>query len=643
VILEGSDPEIYAESMLKTCQLCIESPIPCVAGVTGSDLKKRIESIMSGRTVSALASWKKLLLATAGIALVAAPVAHGMRTAMPVTVQTQTVGQADQSAGFEVASIKPSQSSDDRLMSLRIQPGGRLIITNAPLRVMIRNAYRLQDFQIVEGPDWVGNDRFDITAKAEGNPTGQQMQVMLRSLLAERFKLTVHQESRDLPIYALTTARTDRALGPQIKQSTFDCAPTRTGPPQPAGPPGGPFNCGFRVNLGTMTGRGSSMPALASALSTWVNRIVLDRTGLNGDFDLDLKWTPDQLPQGPPPTGAPPLQIDPNGPSIFTALQEQLGLKLEPQQGPVDVLVIDGAERPTTDFEPDAAPPQPAQSPRPEPFPQAASSQPPTVAVSQPPTPLEFEVASVKRTKSFVGGPGVSYRPGSQFAATNVTLRRLAVLAYQVQEYQLDGLPSWNRTAHFDVIAKDSDSPFSGTAADRMAMMLRSLLADRFKLTVRKETRELPIFALVRARNDSTLGPQLHPSNVDCDAVKAARSKSVDMGNATIAQPGQQVPCAAVTVRDTRLTGWARTMSEFAEVVAFSIGRKVVDKTGMPGRFDMDLEWTPDLAPGAAPRPNSNGLSIYAAVQEQLGLKLESAKGPVDVLVIEHVEMPTLD
>jgi uncharacterized protein (TIGR03435 family) len=261
--------------------------------------------------------------------------------------------QRTSAPSFEVASVKPNKSGE-RPMSLQIQPGGRLNITNVPVRVMIRNAYQLQDFQIVGGPDWLATDRFDITAKAEGNPTGPQMSLMLRTLLAERFTLTLHNETRELPIYALVMARAGGRLGPQIRKGVFDCGPLRNGPPPPPTPgprsPDDPFNCGFRVGPGRMIGRGSTMVALAASLSTWVNRVVLDRTGLAGDFDLDLEWTPDRMPQGPPPPGAPPLPpIDPNGPSLFTAVQEQLGLKLESTRGPVEVLVIDGAEQPTPD------------------------------------------------------------------------------------------------------------------------------------------------------------------------------------------------------------------------------------------------------------------------------------------------------
>jgi uncharacterized protein (TIGR03435 family) len=289
------------------------------------------------------------LLATAGLAAV-------------VQLQAQTQTQA---AGptFEVASVKPNKSGDGRVM-IGMQPGGRFTTTNVPLRGLIRQAYQLQDFQIVDGPDWINTERFDILAKAEGDvppsPPGTvgPMQLMLRNLLAERFKLAAHADKREMPIYAMVLARSDGKLGPQLRPSTVDCAAMfgrgRGGPPQAAPAPGERPLCGMRIGPGTMAGGGFPISQFATTLSQFVQRIVVDRTGLTGNYDLDLKWTPDRSlqagPGGPPPPGAPPLPpVDPDGPSIFTAVQEQLGLKLDAQRGRVDVLVIDSVDRPAPD------------------------------------------------------------------------------------------------------------------------------------------------------------------------------------------------------------------------------------------------------------------------------------------------------
>jgi uncharacterized protein (TIGR03435 family) len=175
---------------------------------------------------------------------------------------------------------------------------------------------------------------------------------MMRALLAERFQLVVHNETRELPIYALVLARSDGKLGPELHKSDTDCnavlAAGQRGrglAPPPPSQPGERLPCGIRIGMGTMTIGGAPLFQIANAIANFIGRTVVDKTGLAGNYDANLTWTPDQMPQRPP--GAPePPPIDPNGPSIFTAVQEQLGLKLDSQKGPVAVLVIDRVERP---------------------------------------------------------------------------------------------------------------------------------------------------------------------------------------------------------------------------------------------------------------------------------------------------------
>jgi uncharacterized protein (TIGR03435 family) len=260
---------------------------------------------------------------------------------------------------FEVASVRPNKSGQP-FVSLGIQPGGRYTATNVPLRLLIRNAYQLQDSQIIGAPGWVDSDRFDIVAKAEGDvppsvpggPPGP-IQFMLRALLAERFNLKMHTEQRELPVYALVLARADGKLGPQLRPAAADCAAVlaRRGGPPPAPPqPGERLPCGMRIGPGQLTGGSLPISLFANTISPIVQRVVLDRTGLSGNFDFELTWTPDQIPQGPPPPGAPQQPpIDPGGPSILTAVQEQLGLKLDSTRGPVEVFVIDNVTQPTPD------------------------------------------------------------------------------------------------------------------------------------------------------------------------------------------------------------------------------------------------------------------------------------------------------
>jgi bla regulator protein BlaR1 len=302
----------------------------------------------------------KCLAMEAGILAIVAPLT--VSGLYPLWLRAQSATPAIASEAFEVASVKPNKSGDGRIF-FQMQPGGRFTATNVPVRELIRMAYGIQNFQLVGGPDWIGSERFDIVAKAEsdpppsppGGPPGPML-MMVRALLVERFKLAVHNETKDLPIYALVMARADGRLGPQLRASQVDCAALmaaargRGGPPPAPPRPGERPPCGMFGGFGRIAAGGVSMAQLAMNMSQRVNRVVLDRTGLTGLYEFELEFTPDQMPQGPPPPGAPPLPpIDPNGPSIFTALQEQLGLKLDAQRGPVEVLVIDGVEQPTPD------------------------------------------------------------------------------------------------------------------------------------------------------------------------------------------------------------------------------------------------------------------------------------------------------
>jgi uncharacterized protein (TIGR03435 family) len=226
---------------------------------------------------------------------------------------------------------------------------------NVPLRMLIRSAYQVQDEQIVDAPNWINTEHFDVIAKAAieiprptaGNPG--PLPSMMRSLLIERFRLAVHRETREFPAYALQLARRDGKLGPQLHPSTVDCAAIAAARGGSAGPPPSGTDrpqCGIRAAGGQMIAGGLPLSQLASLLSSMVQRVVIDKTGLMRNFDFELKWTPDRTTSGTPVSAAP---SDPDAPSIFAALQEQLGLKLESATNPVEVLVVDHVERPTPD------------------------------------------------------------------------------------------------------------------------------------------------------------------------------------------------------------------------------------------------------------------------------------------------------
>jgi len=256
---------------------------------------------------------------------------------------------AAQAPTFEVSTVKRNVSGEARGDS--VFQSDRYMARNVRLRDLIAEAYRVRQFQVTGGPDWIGSDRFDIIAKAMSaapltpttGPDGARQPpeapfVMLRELLKDRFKLVVHTEARDGPTYDLMLVREDRKTGPQLRAPETDCAKLDpAGPP----PPGG-FCGGIRTGIGRLTGRTAAMRQLVSVLTGVLQRQVVDRTNLPGVFDFDLEFSPMLL-----NADADTAQSADKGISLFTALQEQLGLKLQPQRGSIDYVVIDGVAPPS--------------------------------------------------------------------------------------------------------------------------------------------------------------------------------------------------------------------------------------------------------------------------------------------------------
>jgi uncharacterized protein (TIGR03435 family) len=304
---------------------------------------------------------KLLLLAVITIATVGVPVVFDVLGAPPKaqteTAQTPTQAVAGNRPEFDAASIKPSRAGSQGTYQRR-QPGGLYTATNVNVRVLVASAY-LDGFPpmtrlVLGGPGWIDSEHFDIEAKAEGDPSGDRENLMLQSLLADRFKLVVHHETRQLPVYALVLAKAGKT-GPLLTPHSDDakCADTASG--KPLSPPGPgeamPAYCGgffMTAKPGDLRETGNKVTAtmLAAQLVPSLDRTVVDRTGLSGDFDFTLEFAPDTGPGSQFRTNAD--ASDPSAQqSIFTALQEQLGLKLESTTGPVDVLVIDHVEEPS--------------------------------------------------------------------------------------------------------------------------------------------------------------------------------------------------------------------------------------------------------------------------------------------------------
>jgi len=278
------------------------------------------------------------------------------------SIAIATTSSAQQAAtpglAFDVVSIKPNPSGVDSI--IRVSPG-RIEFPSTTLMGLIKSAYGRFAFdprEVVGGPSWIDSDRFRVIGTSarpfqsapDGFPT--DLSAMIRRLVEDRFKVRVHSEQRETAHYAMILARTDGKTGPGLRSAPDECTQAikelsgaKPAPRTRAGPP----PCSFGGPPGKIVGTGVTLNAFANMLSRFAGRRVIDRTGLPGSFDIELTFDPASAAQLPPGAAPGPLPRDDAAASIFTALQEQLGLKLESTRSPVDVLVVDAAEPPTPD------------------------------------------------------------------------------------------------------------------------------------------------------------------------------------------------------------------------------------------------------------------------------------------------------
>jgi bla regulator protein BlaR1 len=353
VLEAGSERQVYAESILKTCEFCVGSPLTCMSGVTGADLKKRIVHIMTQPVIPELDSKKKILLGAAAVVAMAAPIVFGLVNAGPRRTVWQTENTAANVPAYEVASIKPEKSGDNMFRAIDTPDGFTATTT---LQMLIRLAYGVQDFQISAAPNWVNSDKYKVEAKMDKGTVDElrklgedqqepARQRMLQALLLERFNLTLHRETKELPVYSLVIAKN----GPKLDGAK----PGDADSDDFKGPDGRPMKGGhfIRMGMGQLTGHDLGMAEMVHVLSQQLGRTVVDNTGLKGNYNWTLKWTPDQsapMFKGPEGReGTDNTASADSGPSIFTAIQQQLGLKLESKKGPVEILVIDHVEKPS--------------------------------------------------------------------------------------------------------------------------------------------------------------------------------------------------------------------------------------------------------------------------------------------------------
>lgn len=359
VLSLGAEPREYAEGIVNVCKLYAESPLACVSGVTGSNLRKRIEGIMTNRVALRLNIAKRVALTLAGIAALTVPIALGIMNA-PV-LRAQAVAATPK---FETASIKRCSNQAGLMKGAGFSASdgtlniGCVALADSDSTGLIQRAYvRFSGGRphfdagivpITGGPSWIHRELFDIEARAEGKPNEGMMQgPMLQALLEDRFRLKTHRETREVPVYALTLEQGVSQLKPFSEGSCIP-KPTKMPPPEPA--PGQQY---CRVMIGAqppvLDSQGANLTEFSHMLDLVLDRPVIDKTGRTEKFDIHLEFTPDAatprfLPGGDLALagGAPAVA---SGPSIFSALH-QLGLKLEPTLGPSEFLVIDQVEMP---------------------------------------------------------------------------------------------------------------------------------------------------------------------------------------------------------------------------------------------------------------------------------------------------------
>jgi bla regulator protein BlaR1 len=358
VVCLTSDREAYAESILNVCRFYAASPSRCVSSVTGAELRKRIEDIMKDNVFEPFSASRKVLLGLAGTLALAIPLFVGIATTPQLRAQSQSAP-----IGFEAASVKLSKNPDPRSIRMQFLPSGRLSTAGAPIRWLIATAYSMpiQSTRIVTTPEFdaaiaaMAPAQFDIEAVTpkDAIPAGATDAVrteisrrMLQTLLAERFKLVVRRETKELPVYAIVIGKN----GSKLKRSDVqerDCE-SRSGKDDVV--PCHAFNGGRGRGL---HGDAVTMMDLAQGVENWAERPVLDKTGLTGLFNIQTTgWRPQNpvslqsRPDGAPPSAEQLAFADPSTPTLFDIF-ELLGLRLEAQKAPVDTITLVSIDRPT--------------------------------------------------------------------------------------------------------------------------------------------------------------------------------------------------------------------------------------------------------------------------------------------------------
>lgn len=504
---------------------------------------------------------------------------------------------AQTQARFEATEITPSGPvlNPYTLMSGGVLRGERYDLRKATMLELISLAYKVDQGVVIGGPNWLEFDRFDVSAKAPAGTPPDTVRLMLRSLLADRFGLAIHDDERPMPVYALDAGKAAGKMQASDGAESSGCRFV----PQPKNPALSAYAC-----------RNVTMQEFALQLRNLANDYlvepVVDATGLDGRWDLDLKWhrRSQVLPAGE-------RRI-----TIFEAIETQTGLKLALRVAPSPVLVIDHVNHQPTPNAPD-------------------------VAKKLPPLYEEFEVADLKLAKE---GPGGLLRqtPGGGFEANAASLAALVPFAWDIDTSKTNerfvGLPkgydSVRVTVHGRTATNTNSDPPQGQVwvADDVRAMLRNLLVERFQIKWHYENRVVDAYSLVSSGKSrlKTADPE---NRASCHEARSMRNDPRD-SNPMLAE---LISCRNVTVAQ-----FAAKLYEIYDDFAFPLE----DATGISGTWDFDLSFTPgwlirrQTATSGANDSDPNGAVPFdEAISKQLGLKLEKRKRLLPIVVIEHMEL----
>jgi uncharacterized protein (TIGR03435 family) len=354
VLRRGCEPSDYVEGILKVCRFYVESPLPCISGVTGADVKKRLRAILAGSIADELSAARKMTLTATGLAVFAIPILIGVLNAPAIRAQSAPAATPK----FEVVSIKPCEFHQNTISDMA-PPGnstpGNLRTECFPLldaagHGLIRGAYASNPFTPINGgPSWIHSAAYEINARAEGSPSVRTMNgPMMRGLLEEYFHLKIHQQIADGPVFFLTVARG----GPKLHAFVAGSCTLQDTAPQGPLPPGQSYckdNMSPSSSPAYIEAQGTTLDDFSRMLFAILGRPVFNKTGIAGRFDIRIEFSREGTRFSPlrptePADGLSPASDATN--SIFAAVQGQLGLKLEPAKGPVETFVIDHIERP---------------------------------------------------------------------------------------------------------------------------------------------------------------------------------------------------------------------------------------------------------------------------------------------------------